>query len=68
MNYWNYLLFFEIVIEVPELKPETLKDTVIHDPSQNEEELFRELNTYKRLNNKNYRITVGSMVVSKLKK
>jgi len=51
------------VIEVGELKPETLKDTIIYDPSQNEEELFRELNTYKTLNNKNYRITVRSMVV-----
>ena len=31
------------VIEVSELKPESLKDTVIHDPSQNEEELFQRI-------------------------
>jgi len=53
---------FEI-LEVPALQLETLKDTIILDPSQNEEELFRELITYKNINNKNYRITVRSMVV-----
>lgn len=51
------------VIPVKELRPEILKDTLIYDPSQDELELFRELNTYSEINGKNYRVTVRSMVV-----
>ncbi len=51
------------VKEVNRLKEETLKDTVIFDPSQNETELFRELTSYTTIHNRNYQIIVRSMVV-----
>ena len=49
--------------EVNELKTPFTKDTVIYDPSQDEMELFRELSTYKRINNKSYKISVRVLVV-----
>ncbi|WP_220660185.1 sensor histidine kinase [Gillisia mitskevichiae] len=51
------------VVEVKELEELFLKDTLIYDPSQNEDEVFRELSTFKRINGKNYRITVRNLVV-----
>ena len=48
---------------VDSLKPESLKDTILFDPSQNEMELFRELSTYKRINNINYHIVIRTLVV-----
>lgn len=48
---------------VDSLKPESLKDTILFDPSQNEMELFRELSTYKRINNVNYHIVIRTLVV-----
>jgi signal transduction histidine kinase len=49
--------------EVDELKSPITKDTVIYDPSQDEMELFRELTTYKNINNKSYKISVRVLVV-----
>lgn len=51
------------VVEVSELKLEFLKDTLIYDPSQEETEIFRELSSFKKINGKNYRITVRNLVV-----
>ena len=51
------------VVEILDLKTEFLKDTLIFDPSQNEDEVFRELSTFKIINGKNYRITVRNLVV-----
>ena len=51
------------VIEVSNLGLEHLKDTLIYDPSQNEIEDFRELTTYSKINNHNYRITVRTLIV-----
>jgi len=49
--------------KVEKLKNETLKDTIIFDPSQDEMETFRELSTYKEINGQNYQITVRNLVV-----
>ncbi|AVR45074.1 sensor histidine kinase [Christiangramia fulva] len=51
------------VVEIPELRQEIIKDTLIYDPSQDEMELFHELSTFKKINGKNYKIIVRSMVV-----
>ncbi len=51
------------IAEVPELGEQRLKDTVIFDPSQSEMEEFRELISFQEINNKNYRITVRSLIV-----
>jgi len=51
------------VVEISDLKEEFLKDTLIYDPSQSEDEVFRELSTFKKINNKYYRITVRNLVV-----
>lgn len=48
---------------VDRLQTETLKDTILFDPSQDEMELFRELSTYKRINNVNYHIVIRTLVV-----
>jgi len=48
---------------VAKLGVERLKDTVIYDPSQNEMEEFRELTTFKKINGKNYSITVRALIV-----
>lgn len=48
---------------VTNLKKEILKDTIIYDPSQDEMELFRELSTFKNINETNYQITVRNMAV-----
>lgn len=46
-----------------ELLQSSLKDTVIYDPYQEEDELFRELITYKSINGSFYKITVRNLVV-----
>lgn len=51
------------VTEVSTLGVEHLKDTLIFDPSQNEMEDFRELITYSKIKNHNYRITVRTLIV-----
>jgi len=51
------------VVEIQGLKEEFLKDTLIYDPSQKEDEVFRELSTFEKINNKYYRITVRNLVV-----
>ncbi|MCL7765004.1 HAMP domain-containing histidine kinase [Polaribacter sp. Z014] len=51
------------VIITDHLKSKVLKDTLIYDPSQDEMELFRELSTFKKINGKNYKITVRNLVV-----
>lgn len=51
------------VSEVKILKDRILKDTVIYDPSQEEMELFREYSNYRKINGKNYQITIREMVV-----
>lgn len=51
------------VREVETLKKELLKDTLIYDPSQDEMEMFRELSSFKKINGKNYQITIRNMVV-----
>lgn len=51
------------VTEVLNLGVEHLKDTLIYDPSQDEIEDFRELTTYSKINNHNYRITVRTLIV-----
>ncbi len=48
---------------VDSIKPETLKDTLLFDPSQNEMELFRELSTYKTIDNVTYHIVIRTLVV-----
>lgn len=42
---------------------ETLKDTIIYDPSQDEMEEFRELSTYEEINGETYQITIRNLVV-----
>ncbi|MEO6347878.1 MAG: HAMP domain-containing sensor histidine kinase [Aquaticitalea sp.] len=51
------------VYEVKTLKPTTLKDTLILDELQNEDEHFKELNTYKSFNGKNYHIITRAIIV-----
>jgi len=49
--------------KVSSLRPELLKDTLIYDPSQDEMELFRELSTYKKIQDEFYHITIRTLVV-----
>ena len=51
------------ISEVPSLKAQILKDTIIYDPSQKEMEEFRELTTFKEINGTNYRISVRNLVI-----
>lgn len=47
--------------EVNELKAQTIKDTLIFDEEQNENEVFRELNTYKTIHGKTYHIITRTL-------
>ncbi|MGV8812611.1 MAG: sensor histidine kinase [Gelidibacter sp.] len=49
--------------KVNALKQEVLKDTLMYDPSQDEMKLFRELSTYKKINEEYYHITIRTLVV-----
>ncbi|WP_046758231.1 MULTISPECIES: sensor histidine kinase [Kordia] len=51
------------VSEVSEIKPQSIGYVVLYDASQNEDEEFRELNTFIKVNNVNYKITVRTLVV-----
>ena len=51
------------VHKVEKIHPTYLKDTLIFDPSQNEMELFRELSSFKKINNTNYQITIRTLIV-----
>ncbi|WP_419213137.1 sensor histidine kinase [Maribacter sp. X9] len=51
------------VAMVSKLGKEQIKDTLMYDPSQNELEEFRELNTYMGWKGENYRITVRALIV-----
>jgi len=56
------------LIEVEEtLKtgPEFVKDTTIFDPIEGEDEVFKELNTFRKINGRLYRITIRSLSVEK---
>lgn len=49
--------------KVNNIGKETLKDTIIYDPSQDEMEGFRELATYEKIDGQIYQITVRNLVV-----
>ncbi len=51
------------VKKVSSSETETLKDTLLYDPFQNEEELFRQLSGTKNINGQEYRVTVRAMVI-----
>lgn len=51
------------VHEVTTLKPQNIKDTLIFDELQNENELFQELSTYKTINGKYYQIITRAITV-----
>ena len=51
------------VAMVPLVGKEQIKDTLMFDPSQDEVEEFRELNTYMAWGGENYRITVRALIV-----
>ena len=54
--------WFEVE-ETSKVKPRSIKDTIIFDELQNENEMFRELNTYKTINGKVYHIVVRELLV-----
>ncbi len=45
--------------------PEYVKDTTIFDPVENENEVFKELNTFRRINGENYHIVIRALAVEK---
>jgi len=56
------------LIEVEETQktgPEFVKDTTIFDPIEGENEVFEELNTFRKVNGKNYHITIRALSVEK---
>ncbi len=56
------------LIEVEETQktgPEFVKDTTIFDPIEDEDEVFKELNTFREVNGKNYHITIRALAVEK---
>ena len=56
------------LIEVEETQktgPEFVKDTTIFDPIEGEDEVFEELNTFRKVNGKNYHITIRALSVEK---
>jgi len=44
---------------------EFIKDTTIFDPIEGEDEVFKELNTFREVNGKNYHITIRALAVEK---
>jgi len=44
---------------------EFVKDTTIFDPIEGEDEVFKELNTFRKVNGHNYHITIRALVVEK---
>ncbi|MFD0991194.1 sensor histidine kinase [Mariniflexile jejuense] len=62
----NQLFSLPPIVEIRKaeiIQPQVFKDTVIFDPSQKEMELFRELTTFKHINNQIYQVTVRDFVV-----
>jgi hypothetical protein len=58
--------FISPIIEVEEVETifsESLKDTLIFDPSQNEMEDFRSFKSFENINGVNYKITVNALIV-----
>ena len=53
---------FEVEV-VSQLKPNTIKEVIIYDKFQNENEEFRELSKYATINEINYKISVRTLVV-----
>ncbi len=56
------------LIEVEETQktgPEFVKDTTIFDPIEGEDEVFKELNTFRKINGRLYHITIRSLSVEK---
>ena len=56
------------LIEVEETQksgPEITKDTTIFDPIEGEDEVFKELNTFREINGKFYHITIRALSVEK---
>ncbi|VAW28803.1 hypothetical protein MNBD_BACTEROID07-947 [hydrothermal vent metagenome] len=56
------------LIEVEETQKtghEFIKDTTIFDPIEGENEVFKELNTFRKVNGKNYHITIRALAVEK---
>ena len=56
------------LIEVEETQktgPEFVKDTTIFDPIEGKDEVFKELNTFREVNGKNYHITIRALAVEK---
>lgn len=49
--------------EVIELKGNSIKDTLLFDPIEDEVENFRELTIYKKINSKNYKIVTRTLMV-----
>ena len=49
------------VKKVDRLQKEILKDTMLVDPLEGEEEAFKELSTFKRIDNENYQLTVRAL-------
>lgn len=62
----NIVFSLPPVTEIKKVKSvgvETLKDTIIYDPSQDEMEKFHELSTYEEIDGEIYQITVRNLVV-----
>jgi len=51
--------------ETQKTGPEFVKDTVIFDPIEGENEVFKELNTFRKVNGKLYHITIRALAVEK---
>ncbi len=45
--------------------PEYVKDTTIFDPVEGEKEVFKELNTFRKVNGQNYQIIIRALAVEK---
>ena len=46
-----------------DLLPDVIRDTLMFDPFQEEEEIFRELSVFKEINGQNYQITVRTIII-----
>lgn len=53
------------VKETTRTGPEFVKDTTIFDPIEGEDEVFKELNTFRKINGKRYHITIRALSVEK---
>ena len=53
------------VQKAQETGPSYVKDTTIFDPVENENEVFKELNTFRNINGQNYHIIIRALAVEK---